>query len=1120
MLAVAGGRTFVMRTVTNLAEGLELLDREGFDVILLDMDLPGVSGMDALRTIISRHPKIPVIVICATDDDSTTIKTVAEGAQDYLIRGHLDGSLIVRAVRCAIERMRNRDEIKKLEEEIDRRVEERTAQLGLTTKKLIERNEFNFALFEYNPIETIVVDLEGRIVNFNRAKRLSKGGIPNIGTLMYRDFAGRHHNDMRNELMDAIGSGTVKNFPEQRYDNRYLAITISPFSQGAIITSQDITAQRVAQEALRESEEKYRLVVENAIDGVAIIQDGRFNYLNPAACSIIGYPEGELLGRQFTEFIAPDDRNELVREYERKLSGDDLTYPTAFRLIGGDGSIRWVEAIGVGVSWDGEPALLSFMRDISDQRRAEDALKESERKYRMLVESLDEGIWVIDQDGATTYTNPRMAEMLGYTDQEMIGRHLFSFMDETMVPDAEKKIERRKRGIRESHEFEFLKKDGNRIHARLVTSPMYDDKGRYTGALAAVLDITEKMRAETLVRDSEERYRELVENIEDIIYVIDSDGAIIFANRASEQFTGYDKDELVKKNFRELVLPESYGYAGEIFKRQVAGEDVGTFELRLMKKSGQVIVLETRERPVWDGDRIVEIHGLGRDITDRKRTEEVLRQFEEKWRNFIETSRDVIFLTTLEGKVVDINPAGLELSGYTREEFVGKDIAENYTNRSDREPFIKTIIEKGFVKDLELNLLRKDGSVAHCMITATQRRDKGGNVIGFQGIIKDITEKRNLEQQLIQAQKMEAIVALAGGIAHNFNNILVGIMGYSEYLLSKKGPDDHDYKALKTIHEGTIKASTLVKQLLDAARVGQYNPVRINLNDVINGTLPLIQGTFDKSIEIVTHLSRDLMIIEADAGQLEQSLLNLCINARDAMPSGGSLIIETANRRLDKSFADSHLGIKEGAYVVLSVTDTGIGMTPEVTERIFEPFFTTKDQAGGKGMGLATAYGIMKNHGGKITVYSEPGKGTTFRLYFPAVTEQPIDNAAQQDRGGDKILIVDDDKAVRDLWSGFLSENGFTVLAAENGRKGIEIFRVQPDEIDLVIVDLVMPEMGGKETIGRLKEIKPDIKVLGSSGYSANGQARDMVAMDVDGFIQKPSQLSELIEIVRKILKT
>jgi PAS domain S-box-containing protein len=1124
MLSAAAGRELALTEAERSAEGLEILERENFDVILLDLDLADGSGPDTLQTILTRYPSIPIVVLAAAGAGATALDVVNQGAQDYLVREELTPSLITRTVRHAIEKMNDRCEIARLHAELETRVEERTARFGLIHRELTERNEFNFALFEHNPIETIVVDLDGRIVNFNRAKRLSKGRIPEIGTSMYRDFAGGHDNDMRAELMDAVENGAVRRFPEQWYGDRCLAITISPFSRGAIITSQDITAQKTAQEALRESEEKYRLAVENAIDGIVIVQNGRFSYLNPAACTIIGHPKGALFGGQFVDFIAPDDRGEVAREYERKLSGDKRTYPTPFRFVGKDRSMRWVEAIATSVSWEGEPALLSFIRDISEQKRAQDALKESERKYRELVETLDEGIWVIDRGGSTTYANPRIADMLGYGVDEMTARHLFSFMGEAVVPDAKRSIERWKKGIRESNEFEFLKRDGSHLFARLVASPLFDDRGRYAGALAAVSDITEQKRAETLLRESEERYRDLVENIEDIIYVVDAQGNIVFANRASERFTGFGKDELIKKNFRELILPESYEYAGLIFERQLAGEDVGAFELQLKKKDGQVVVLETKERPVWDGDTIVEIHGLGRDVTARKKTEEMLRQFEEKWRNFIETSRDVIFLTNMDGKVIDINPAGLELSGYTREEFIGKNISDNYRNPGDRDLIIAMIMNKGFVKDLELDLIKSDGSIAHCLMTATKRRDRNGDVIGFQGIIKDVTEKKNLEQQLIQAQKMEAVVALAGGIAHNFNNILVGIMGYSEYLLSKKGRDDPDHKALKTIHEGTMRASNLVKQLLSTARVGQYHPTRVNLNDVIEGILPLILGTFNKSIEIATHLGPDLAIIEADTGQLEQSLLNLCINARDAMPSGGTLIIETANRYLDKDFVDAHLGLTEGQYVVLSVTDTGIGMAPEVSQRIFEPFFTTKDHDGGKGMGLSTVYGIMKNHSGKITVYSELGKGTTFRLYFPALTEGSLEDSPdrEEDREEDRttLLLIDDDPVVRELWSGFLLEQGYRVFTADDGDRGIEILRKRQDGIALVIVDLVMPGMGGQETIRRLREIRPDIKVLASSGYSANGQARDMLQMDIDGFIQKPSQPSELIESVSKALKT
>lgn len=868
LVAAAAGRAFVVDSARGTAEGLRILEGQEFDAVLLNTDFPGGAGTDTLREILVRRPRIPVIVISDNQDAETAARAIGQGAWEYLARGWADGDTVINAARRAVGKDRGRDPDEAIQREIEKRVEARTAQLGRMTEELTERNEFNFALFEYNPIETIVVDLEGKIVKFNRAKRLTEGRVPRVGELMYRDFAGDHVNDMRTELMDAMGSGMVKHFPAQRYGDRYLAITIAPFSRGAIITSQDITAQREAQDGLRESEEKYRLVVENAVDGVAIVRDGRFSYLNPAACSILGYPKEELIGREFLEFITAEDRDEAAREYDRKLSGDQATYPTTLRFVGKDGSLRWAEVSAVAATWEGARILLSFMQD----------------------------------------------------------------------------------------------------------------------------------------------------------------------------------------------------------------------------------------------------------VTDRKKTEEVLRQFEEKWRNFIETSQDIIFLTALDGKIVDINPAGLELSGYTREELIGKDITESYANPRDRESFIGTTIEKGFVKDCELDLRRKDGSVAHCLVTATQRKDKAGNVIGFHGIIKDVTVKKNLEQQLIQAQKMEAVVALAGGVAHTFNDILAGIMGYSEYLLSKRDAGDPDYAALKTINDGTIKASTLVGQLLDAARIGKYHPGRLNLNDIVANTLPLIKGTFKKTIEITTNLVADLTNIEGDAGQLEQSVLNLCINARDAMPSGGSLIIETTNRRVDKDFAGTHLGLSEGDYAVLSVSDTGVGMTPDIKERIFEPFFTTKERGGVTGMGLSTVYGIVKNHGGKITVYSEPGKGTTFRLYFPAMAGLPDGAADRAGKTGGTILLIDDDPGIRDVWSRFLEQHGFAVLTAPNGRAGTELLDARRDEIDLVIVDLVMPEMGGKEAIPRLREIKPGIRILGCSGYSANGQARDMVALCLDGFVQKPPELSELLKMVGKIM--
>ncbi len=505
-------------------------------------------------------------------------------------------------------------------------------------------------------------------------------------------------------------------------------------------------------------------------------------------------------------------------------------------------------------------------------------------------------------------------------------------------------------------------------------------------------------RSKEKLAESESRYREHVENIGDIVYVLDRNGKIKYVNKALERLLGISLDDLRKKKLKEIVTPQTYGELQDIIKKRENVMDGKAFEISILCQDGLERTYEVRERVLMADNKIAEIHGIGRDITDRKK----------------------------------------------------------------------------------------------------------------------------MEEQVIQSQRMEAVGALAGGIAHNFNNILVGIMGYSEYLVSKKELDDPDYKALNTIHEGTIRASELTYQLLHIARGGEYKRTELNLNDVVESVHTLISGSFFSSIEINTYLAGDLMVMEGDIGQLEQCLLNLCINSRDAMPKGGKLIIETKNQKLDQDFVETHFGAQEGDHVVLSVTDTGIGMTEEVKEHIFEPFFSTKDQKRSTGMGLSSVYGIVKNHGGMITVYSEVGEGSTFKLYFPAAGEHgdetPSIRKNKKPKVNATILIIDDEPIVTETWKDFLSAEGYLVITAKDGKEGLEIFRKKKNEIDLVILDYIMPEMGGEEIVTHLKGINPDVKILLSSGYSENAKTKEIPAENADGFIQKPTRLSELNRKIIEIL--
>jgi PAS domain S-box-containing protein len=516
----------------------------------------------------------------------------------------------------------------------------------------------------------------------------------------------------------------------------------------------------------------------------------------------------------------------------------------------------------------------------------------------------------------------------------------------------------------------------------------------------------------------------------------------------------------------------------------------------------------------------------------RRLADEALQASEEKYRTIVEGLEEGYFEVDLDQNLTFFNDPLCKILGYSRDELSGRNtrtFASPATIRKMDQIYaeLKKTGEPIRVTDYDAN--DKTGNSIALELTASLLRNSNGSPIGFRGVLRDVSARkeaealnRKLEIQVRQAQKMESIGTLAGGIAHDFNNILMGIQGNASLMALKTDPTHPNYEKIKNIESYVESGTDLTQQLLGFARRGKYHAITTDLNDVIGKSATMF-GRTKKEIRIQMDLVTDIWTVEVDRGQIEQALLNLYVNAWQAMPQGGDLYLKTENVILGEEFVnDKPYKVEAGDYIKISVTDTGIGMDRETCERIFEPFFTTKEMGRGTGLGLASVYGVIKSHGGYINVYSEIGQGTTFSIYLPAsrkkIQKQVEETVATVAMGTGTILLIDDEEMIIKVGKELLQELGYKVLSALSGPEAIEIYKKNADEIDLVIMDLIMPGMSGSETFDGLKMINRDVKVLLSSGYSINGQASKILERGCDGFIQKPFNLIQLSDKIQQII--
>jgi PAS domain S-box-containing protein len=509
-----------------------------------------------------------------------------------------------------------------------------------------------------------------------------------------------------------------------------------------------------------------------------------------------------------------------------------------------------------------------------------------------------------------------------------------------------------------------------------------------------------------------------------------------------------------------------------------------------------------------------------RRAIEQRRDKEALRDSERRFRTLFDLSPQAITLTDMvTGRLVDVNDTFCELAKYTRQEILGRTTtACRFYSQEDRDKCLKELEASGEVRGMEVDFRAKDNEIIHTLMFAKVVRVAGESLLLT--IFLDLTDRKRLEARLQKAQKMEAIGTLAGGIAHDFNNLLMGIIGNVSLMLLDIEPTHPHYKRLKVIEKQVQSGSDLTGQLLGYARKGRYVVQPTRLNQLVEETSEMF-GRTKKEITIHRELAEDLDDINGDQGQIEQVLFNLYVNAADAMPGGGELTLKTMNTTHQEIKSELY-DPEPGNYVLLTVTDTGTGMDKKTQERIFDPFFTTKEMGRGAGLGLASAYGIIKGHGGYIDVDSEKGHGATFRIYFPTSEKSPRKTVKADEcviKGSGTVLLVDDEEIVLEIGKELLEAIGYRVITAKDGKEAMEIYTQGGSAIDIVVLDMVMPHMDGGAAYDRMKEINPNVKVLLSSGYSIDSQATEILKRGCDGFIQKPFNMSELSRRIKAILK-
>jgi PAS domain S-box-containing protein len=1141
-----------------------LLAPDKFDVILADYLLPSYNGLEALCAARQKCPETPFLLVSGTIGEQSAIESLRTGATDYVLKQWPER--LVPAITRAVQEAEERSKRRRVETELVRREKYFRALtenaldiltilspeglflynspsvkrvMGYDAKELAGQNAFALIHPE---------DLPGVLQGFDY-------GLKNPDQTVTLDFRFRHR-DGAWRYLEAVG--------QSRVTDGEIA--------GIVVNSRDVSDRKQAEVELRESEKQYRLIFDGNPTPMWVFDHETLAFLevNDAAVQHYGYSREEFLGMKLSDLRPVEDVPGMMEYFHKLLSANTparMGLAGVWRHMKKDGALIDVEIKWSPILFHGQAASLTMANDITERKRLEHrdaALSKlgqrlgsatSPAEAAQIIRAVADDLFSWDVFTLDLYSaeQERVYSILN-VDTDRNGQRL----EIPVRGRVEEPSRMAKRIITQGAELLLREEpvtmpadvipigDVSRPSASLMLVPIrnrtkvigilsiqsytlkaYDQA--HLNTLQTLADhcggALERIHAEQALRESEQRFRELFQGSPDAIFVEDFNGVVLDVNPAGCQLHGLKREELLGKNVCDLVAPDLREGVARDFKALVEGK-LQQIEGLSWTHDGHAVAVEVRANRIsYAGQSALLLHV--RDMTDRKLAEAALRSSEMLFHSVWENSADGMRLTDENGTIVAVNETFCTLVGLPREELEGKPFNVIYANSLPTQEMLEQyrlrFRDRMVEKQVERRATLHNGKVVTFEDTSSFVELRGQPSL-LLGLYRDITEQRRLEEQLRQSQKMEAIGQLAGGVAHDFNNILTVIQGHASLLVASGTLQGPSARSAQQIGQAAERAAGLTRQLLAFGRRQMMQPRRLDMNEVVSNMTKMLGRLLGEDIALQLNYSPRPALVHADAGMMEQVLLNLAVNSRDAMPKGGLLAIKIATTEVKPGNGTRHSEARLGRFVCLSVIDTGCGIPPENLRRIFEPFFTTKEVGKGTGLGLATVYGIVKQHQGWIELASELGKGTTFKVLLPE-SSQPAETGTdpsdeQVIRGGkETILVVEDEAPVRDLVCNLLARYGYQILQADSGLKALQIWKDSKDRIDLLLTDLVMPDrINGRELAERLLAERPKLKVIFTSGYSADVVGKDFALRSGLHYVQKPYHPQKLALTVRDCL--